>query len=70
MTYKLEPGLARITSSVLLLFPDGTEKRYENGEEVVGAVFDRKWIVDEIKAKDAEIKITLKESVQPDLTFF
>ena len=59
MTYKLEPGLTRITCPVLLLFPDGTEKRYENGEEVAGAVFDKKWRVTKIWAAGNVIEIRL-----------
>ena len=67
MTYRLEPGLCRITSPVLLIFPDGTEKRYENGREVTEAVFGRRWRVADIRAVDNTVEIRVEESLAPEI---
>lgn len=67
MTYRLEPGLSRITSPVLLIFPDGAEKRYKSGEELCSAVFDRRWKVTEIRARDDEIELLVEEMAVPEI---
>ena len=70
MTYKLEPGLARITSPVFLLFPSGEKMEFENGEKACETVFDKRWKVTEMRAVNDEIEITLREPDIPDSTFF
>lgn len=70
MTYKLEPGLSRITSPIILIFPGGEKTEYRNGEAAYAAVFDRKWKVAEIAAKENKIEISLEESDEPDQSFF
>ena len=70
MTYKLEPGLARISSPIVLVMPDGERIEFENGSEIVEAVFDHRYVVGEIRAVNNEIEIILKEPDMPDSTFF
>ena len=70
MTYRLEPGLSRITSSVHLILPTGEIKEYRDGKEIVEAVFDKRWKVTEMRAVNDEIEITLREPDIPDSTFF
>ena len=61
MTYKLEPALSRITSPVLLTFPDGKEQKYSSGEEVCDVVFTRKYNAAEIRAVGNMVNIKLEE---------
>ena len=67
MTFKLEPGLARITSPIILLFPDHTTRRFSSGEDACKVVFDRKWRVMEIRAKDDEIELLVEEMTVPEI---
>ena len=66
MTYKLEPGLSRIASPLTLVFPNGSKQRYNNGKAVAELVFDKRFLVDKIKAKDNNILITLIEQAGPE----
>ena len=76
MTYKLEPGLSRISSPVCLLFPSGEKMEFENGEMACGAMFDKRWKVTEMRASDGVIEVVVEEmgvpSVNPigEETFF
>ena len=67
MTYRLEPGLARITSPIILLFPDHTTRRFSSGDDVCKAVFDRKWRVVEITTGDGEIELLVEEMTVPEI---
>lgn len=55
MTFKLEPGLARITSPITLHYPDHTTRRFSSGEELAGTAFDKRWKVTEIKVEEAVV---------------
>jgi len=76
MTYKLEPGLSRITSSVHLILPTGEIKEYRDGKAATEAVFDKRWKVTEMRASDGVIEVVVEEmgvpSVNPigEETFF
>ena len=70
MTYKLEPGLARISSPIVLVMPDGEKREYRDGTELAEAVFDHRYVVGKIRAVNNEIEIILKEPDMPDSTFF
>ena len=70
MTYKLEPGLARISSAIVLVMPDGERIEFESGEEAAEAVFNHRYVVGEIRAVETKIEIILKEPDMPDSTFF
>ena len=65
MTYKLEPGLGRITSPVRLVFPDGREKMFKSGMAATEAGFDRKLRIVEIKARDGIIEVVVEEMDVP-----
>lgn len=65
MTYKIEPGLGRIMSPILLCFPDGHTANYSSGEEVCRAVYDRKYRVVEIRAVENAVEIRLEHTTTP-----
>lgn len=65
MTYRMEPGLTRITSPIILHFPDNTTRRFSSGEDVVRETFDKRWKVTEIRAGDGEIELMVEEMTTP-----
>lgn len=67
MTYKLEPGLGRIMSPILLCFPDGRTANYSSGEEACRAVYDRKYRVVEMRAVDNTVEIRVEEMPVPEI---
>ena len=72
MTYKLEPGLSRIVSPLILIFPDGGRMEFENGAAACAAVFDHRYVVREIRAAVDTIEIKVEEMEMPggEVTFF
>ena len=70
MTYKLNPSLIKIESSIDLLFPDNSVKHYESGKELVNDIFDKRYTVKSIKVKDSNtIEISLEELSVPDISY-
>ena len=67
MTYKIEPGLGRIMSPVVLLFPDGHTANYSFGEEVCETVFDRKYRVVEMRSVENAVEIRVEEMAVPEI---
>jgi len=68
MTYKLEPGLSRITSSVHLILPTGEIKEYRDGKAATEAVFDKRWKVTELRAAGGNtVEVIVEEAVAPDV---
>lgn len=67
MTYKLEPGLARISSPIKLHLPGGEIKEYRDGMEIVEAVFDKRWKVTEMRASDGMIEAFVEEMKVPEV---
>ena len=67
MTYKLEPGLARVTSPVFLLFPSGEKMEFESGEKACEAVFDKRWKVTEMRVAGDAIEVKLEEMKVPEV---
>ena len=67
MTYKLEPGLSRITSSVHLILPTGEIKEYWDGKSVCEALFDKRWKATEMRAGDAVIEVVVEEMKVPEV---
>lgn len=61
MTYKLNPEIEKIKTSVLLILPDGSRQEYRSGAEAAAAVFDRHYVIDEIRAVDSRIIILVTE---------
>ena len=73
MTYKLEPGLSRITSPIKLHLPGREIKEFENGAAICSDVFDHRYVVVEIRAAGDTIEIRLEEMEMPmngEETFF
>lgn len=68
MTYKLEPGLSRITSSVHLILPTGEIKEYRDGKTVTEAMFDKRWKVTEMRASGDAIEVVVEEAVVPEIS--
>ena len=62
MTYKLNPEIAKIVSPVILIFPDESRCMYSSGKEVTEAVFDEKYRIKTIRAKDDAVEIELMKS--------
>ena len=61
MTYKMNPALRKVKSPVVLVFPDGSNKSYRLGEDVVEDSFEKAYQIDTIKADGDTIQIILKE---------
>ena len=64
MTYKLEPGVSRITSPIKLHLPGGEIKEFENGAAVCAAVFEKKYVVREIRAIENVVEVKLEEAAE------
>lgn len=67
MTYTLPPAIEKIVSSVVLVFPDGARREYEDGKTAVADVFDRTYQVERIQAIEGNVEIVLKERQSPEL---
>lgn len=67
MTYKLEPGLSRITSSVHLILPTGEIKEYRDGKAATEAMFDKRWKVAEMRAVENTVEVIVEELKVPDV---
>ena len=65
MTYKIEPGLGRIMSPVVLLFSDGHTAFFSSGEEACRAVYNRKYRVVEMRAVENVVEIKLESMTTP-----
>ena len=61
MTYKLNPAIGKIQSQVVLVFPDGERKKYITGAAACEDVFDRKFVVETIRAVENIVEIKLAE---------
>ena len=67
MTYKLEPGLGRIMSPILLSFPDGHTASFSSGEEACRAVYDRRYRVVEMRAVENTVEVRLEPAATPEI---
>ena len=65
MTYKLNPEIAKITSPVVLIFPNGERKQFENGTEAYSAVFENRYLIQELCAVNDAIEMKLVEQEAP-----
>lgn len=65
MTYKLNPAIAKIASSVTLIFPNGTRHSYSSGAAVADQVFNEKYRIAEIRAVEGLIEIKLEAVIAP-----
>ena len=69
MTYKLNPELRKLRSPVVLVFPDGETRAFENGTAVTEAVFDRSYQLEALRARDGVIEVKLAERAAPDMSW-
>lgn len=67
MTYKLNNGIKKIQSPIVLLFC-GQELRFSNGTKLAEKEFDKPYVIDEITAKDSLVFITVSEKDNMPLT--
>ena len=67
MTYKLEPGLSRITSSFHLILPTGEIKECRDGKAATEAMFDKRWRVTELRTAGDAIEVVVEEAVVPEV---
>ena len=65
MTYKLNPAIAKITSPVTLIFPNGTQHSYASGAAVAEKTFNEKYRVVEIRAVENTVEINLEPMTTP-----
>lgn len=65
MTYKLNPAIAKITSPVTLIFPNGTQHSYASGAAVAEKTFNERYRVTEIRAAGGVIEISLEPIITP-----
>lgn len=65
MTYKLEPWIEKISSSITVCLPDGKHRRYINGQAVAKDSFDKHYIIKNISSVSNEIVLTLTEVITP-----
>ena len=69
MTYKLNPEIRKILSSVVLAFPDGTKEQYEDGKAAADAVFNHKFLISTASAVDDIIELKLVEQEAPNMNW-
>ena len=56
----MNPEIEIIISPVELAFPNGDKKRFENGAGACAAVFEKRYVVKEMKAVNSTVVIVLK----------
>ena len=61
MTYRLEPWIEKIHSTITITLPNGTQKRYINGSAAAADIFDKHYVVKNVVAISGEILIQLEE---------
>ena len=61
MTYKLNSDLILIKSPIILVI-DGEERSYPSGESLVKLEFNKRYVVESIRARDSYVVVTLEEN--------
>ena len=61
MTYKLNLEIGKIESPVILCLPSGERRRYQNGAGVVEEVFDRRFLIEKVRAVGDVVEVVLTE---------
>ena len=69
MTYKLNPCVSKIKSSVILVLPSGEELRFADGTDAAKADFDRHYVIAEMAAKGDMILLTVEEVGMPRMNW-
>lgn len=67
MTYKLNPSVSIIISPVVLIFPNGVRKEYENGMAVAEDQFEHKYLIKTITATNETAELKLVEQEAPKM---
>lgn len=62
MTYRLNPELVKVLSPVVLVLPDGTRLKYQNGTDAASATFEKRYTLSEVRAIDSKVEISLEEA--------
>jgi hypothetical protein len=57
----LNPAFEKIISPVILIFPNNTKKKYNNGQEVSTDEFNRRYVVESLNAVGDCIEVRLVE---------
>ena len=65
MTYKIDPIVELISSPVTLVMPNGDKKRFTSGKSASIAVFNQRYIIDNITAVDNVVIISVVEVSAP-----
>ena len=63
MTYKLNPAIGKIQSQVVLVFPDGERKKYITGAAACEDVFDRRFMIESLRAVENTVEVVLSEQI-------
>lgn len=69
MTYKLNPEIRKILSPVILIFPNGDKREYDNGKKAADDTFACKFTVSEMRAVDGKVEIKLTELEAPNMNW-
>ena len=69
MTYRLNPEIRKILSSIVLIFPDGAKQHYSDGTSAANAVFEHKYVVSTLRALDDVIEVELVEWDAPNINW-
>ncbi|MBQ8698221.1 MAG: hypothetical protein IJ521_04395 [Schwartzia sp.] len=69
MTYKMNPGIAKMKSPVIVLLPTGEEMRFATGEEAAAADFDKHYVIAEITAKGDKLLVEVEEVGMPQMNW-
>ena len=64
MTYKLNPAIGKIESPVILCLPSGEKREYQNGAAVVEDVFDRRFLIESLRAVGDTVEVVLSENTE------
>ena len=68
MTYKMNPEVAKILSPIKLLFENGESQVFENGEQLVKAVFDKHYNILSYEVKEQYLEIRIYEFYEVNKT--
>ena len=67
MTYKVDPYIGKINSSLVLIFPNGERKEFKNGAEACSVVYDSRYGIKSVCAVENVIEVSLEELKGPEV---
>ena len=65
MTYKLNPEIRKIESKIVLIYPDCSRKEYSSGTMLAEDAFDKRFLINKLKAVNSTVEIYLVEQKIP-----